>query len=242
MKVIGAGLPRTATLTQKIALEMLGVGPCYHMVDVLADLDRVKHWQQALDGDARWPEIFDGYQSTVDWPGGFFYRELIDFYPEAKVLLSIRDPDGWERSMRDTVWSVYHGDSLMRHLSSARARVDPRWRSYLDLLQGLLWKERGTLADRHRERQGLIDAMGRHNEEVQRAVPPERLLVWKPSDGWEPLCRFLGVEVPQAPLPRVNDSETFADRVIESALGVLQGWWDGKRSEATKLSAARPVD
>src|SRR4030088_835130 len=110
MKLIGAGLPRTATLTQKVALEMLGIGPCYHMVNVLGDLDLVPLWQDALEGRPDWERIFEGHQSTVDWPGGFFYRELIEAYPDAKVLLSVRDPEAWERSMRDTVWGVVWGD------------------------------------------------------------------------------------------------------------------------------------
>ena len=80
MKVIGAGMPRTGTLTQKMALELLGLGPCYHMVDVLADLDQADLWQQTLAGEPQWEQIFDGFQSTVDWPGGYFYEELADFY------------------------------------------------------------------------------------------------------------------------------------------------------------------
>src|SRR5579884_1658098 len=121
MKVIGAGMPRTGTLTQKVALEMLGLGPCYHMVDVLADREQASLWEQALDGEGPWERIFAGYQSTVDWPGGYFYAELAERYPEAKVLLSVRDPAAWERSMRQTVWSVRHGESLIRLLSSAQA-------------------------------------------------------------------------------------------------------------------------
>ena len=92
MKLIGAGLPRTGTLTQKLALEQLGFGPCYHWVNVIADLDQVQLWDRALDGEAVWDEVFAGFDSTVDWPGGYFYRELADVYPEAKVLLSVRDP------------------------------------------------------------------------------------------------------------------------------------------------------
>src|ERR1700747_3183935 len=69
MKLIGAGMPRTGTLTQKMALEMLGLGPCYHMVDVLADLEQAKLWERALDGEAPWDEVFADYQSTVDWRG-----------------------------------------------------------------------------------------------------------------------------------------------------------------------------
>src|SRR5262249_34450176 len=119
MRLIGAGLPRTATLSQKIALEMLGVGPCYHMVDVLSDLDRAASWPEAVRGNANWDEIFAGYQSTVDWPGSYFYRELHETYPDAKVLLSVRPGDAWARSMSQTITSILYGPSLMYDLSSA---------------------------------------------------------------------------------------------------------------------------
>ena len=95
MKVIGAGLPRTGTLSQKVALEMLGFGPCYHMVNVLTDLPLPEHWERGDGrGPADWDAIFGEHESTVDWPGSFFYRELADAYPEAKVVLSVRDPRG----------------------------------------------------------------------------------------------------------------------------------------------------
>ena len=137
MQVIGAGLPRTGTLSQKAALELLGLGPCFHWVDLLADLDQVSVWDRALDGDAAWDRIFAGFNSTVDWPGGHFYRELADAYPEAKVLLSTRDATAWEKSFRETIWSMCFGESLIRLLSSARAQIDPRWERYLALeLQG----------------------------------------------------------------------------------------------------------
>ena len=93
MRVIGAGLPRTGTLTQKVALEMLGLEPCYHWVNVIADLDQVGVWNRALDGEEPWEEVFGGFQATVDWPGGYFWRELMEHYPDAKVLLSVRDPE-----------------------------------------------------------------------------------------------------------------------------------------------------
>src|SRR5580698_6004435 len=143
MKLIGAGMPRTGTLTQKMALEMLGLGPTYHMVDVLADLDQAALWEQALAGEAPWERIFAGFNSTVDWPGGYFYRELMDVYPDAKVLLSVRDPIAWERSMRQTVWAVRNGESLVRLLSSAQAQVNPRWQGFLNMIDGLLWQGQG---------------------------------------------------------------------------------------------------
>jgi Sulfotransferase domain len=224
MKLIGAGMPRTGTLTQKMALEMLGLGPCYHMVDVLADLDQAGLWERALDGQAPWPEIFAGYESTVDWPGGYFYRELIDVYPDAKVLLSVREPEAWERSMRQTVWAVRNGESLIRLLSSAQAHVNPRWQGFLNMIDGLLWQGSGTFAAGHDEPAELIDAMNRHNEEVKRVVPSERLLVWSASEGWEPLCEFLQLPVPDEPFPHINDRTEFLNRIVDGSLAALTEW------------------
>ena len=217
-------MPRTGTLTQKVALEMLGFGPCYHMVDVLADLEQAKLWQRALDGAAPWEQIFDGFNSTVDWPGGYFYRELMDVYPEAKVLLSVRDPLAWERSMRETVWAVRHGESLVRLLSSAQAHVNPQWRGFLEMIDRLVWEGDGTFASGHAEPQQLIDTMIRHNREVEEVVPPERLLVWSVEEGWQRLCEFLEVPVPRQPFPHVNDRTEFLNRVIDGSLESLRQW------------------
>ena len=230
MKVIGAGMPRTGTLTQKMALEMLGLGPCYHMVDVLADLDQATLWEEALDGRARWEKIFSGFQSTVDWPGGYFYRELIDVYPEAKVVLSVREPAAWERSMRQTVWSVRHGESLIRLLSSAQACVNPQWAGFLNMIDRLLWEGRGTFASGNDEPQQMIETMERHNEAVKSAVPADRLLVWSVAEGWEPLCAFLEVPVPDVPFPHINDRREFLNRIIDGSLASLQEWRAGEAS------------
>jgi hypothetical protein len=230
MKLIGAGMPRTGTLTQKMSLEMLGLGPCYHMVNVLADLEQAELWDQALGGEPRWEEIFNGFQSTVDWPGGYFYRELAEFYPEAKVLLSVRDPESWELSMRQTVWAVRNGESLIRLLSSAQGLVDPGWRGFLKMIDGLLWQGEGTFAAVKADPQKMIEAMERHNAEVQAAIPPERLLVWSVTDGWEPLCEFLEVPVPGVPVPHINDRTEFLNRIIDGALASLQEWRAGESS------------
>lgn len=217
-------MPRTGTLTQKVALEMLGLGPTYHWVNLLADLDQVPLWERALDGEAPWAEIFGGFQSTVDWPGGYFYPQLLEVYPDAKVLLSVRDPEKWEPSFRETVWNMGHGESLIRLLSSARGHVDPQWRRYLTLVERMFWSEQGTFASGHERPEQLIAEMARHNEEVKATVPAERLLVWEVGEGWEPLCEFLEVDVPAEPLPHVNDRETFLGRVIDGALTALTEW------------------
>jgi hypothetical protein len=224
MQLIGAGLPRTGTLSQKVALEMLGLGPCYHMVNVLADLDEAQGWRRALAGESPWNEIFDGFQSTVDWPGSFFYKELVEFYPDAKVLLSLRDSDAWVRSMRDTIWGIFYGDMLMRDLSTARGRVDPKWRGYIEMMEGM-WQQSGLISDgADTTDESMAGAMERFQEEVQANVPAERLLVWSVSDGWEPLCEFLEVPVPDTPFPHLNDSKEFVERVIDGSLLALQSW------------------
>lgn len=223
MKLIGAGLPRTGTLTQKVALEMLGLEPCYHWVNILADLNEVDVWNRALDGEAVWDEVFAGYEATVDWPGGYFWRELMDYYPDAKVLLSVRDPEKWEPSFRETIWNMGHGESLLRLMASARGHVDPQWARYLKLVDRMFWVEKGTFATSGGETpEQLIAEFNRHNEEVKATVPPERLLVWNVTEGWEPLCEFLEIPVPAEPMPHANDRETFLGRVIDGALAALQ--------------------
>ncbi len=100
MKVIGAGLMRTATTTQMYALEQLDCGPCYHMRDLLADLETgLPLWEAVAEGNPDWERIFGPACSTVDWPSARYYRELMDYYPEAKVLLSVRGGEEWARSM-----------------------------------------------------------------------------------------------------------------------------------------------
>jgi hypothetical protein len=233
MKVIGAGLPRTATTTQKLALEMLGLGPCYHMRDLMENFEgHLPLWEDARDGSGDWQRIFDGYQSEVDWPGSFFWRELIDVYPNAKVLLSVRDAESWERSMRDTIWSIYFGDSLMHHMARARYQVDPLWRRWYDLMVSMCWTGKGAFAGSYAERQQLMDAMERWNDEVKSTVPAERLLVWHPKDGWEPLCEFLEVGVPDEPVPNVNDTEAFRQGIIGGAVSSVQQWWDREQAAA----------
>lgn len=225
MKVIGAGLPRTATLTQKVALEMLGFGPCYHMVNVMTDLACVPRWQEAFCGRQDWDDIFGGSQATVDWPGAFFYRDLMEAYPDAKVLLSVREGPSWEASMTGTIWGTFYGDAMVHDLSNAWGRVDSRWADYITLMKAM-WEKSGLLAS---EWEGpgsgsMARAMEAYNEDVRRTVPADRLLVWKPADGWAPLCEFLEVDVPAVPVPHLNDSREFVDKISDWALEALGRW------------------
>ncbi len=238
MKLIGAGLPRTATLTQKVVLEMLGFGPCYHMVNVLSDLSLTDLWRDALEGRPDWDRLLGDSESTVDWPGGFFYRELMEAYPDAKVLLSVRDAGAWEKSMRDTVWGTYYGDITIGHLSRGLETIDEPWRDYIELMTQLLWEGRGTLRKDHQTREGLMAAFEAHTADVKQNVPPEKLLVWQPNDGWDPLCEFLEVDVPATPIPHLNDSSTYTSRIIEMSLTKFDRWWKQQQAQDGAGSAA----
>ncbi len=226
MRLIGAGLPRTATTTQWIALNTLGV-PTYHMKDMMADMPRgVDVWRRAYNGEQPWDEVFDGFQATVDWPAAFHWRELMEHYPDAKVLLSVRDGNSWARSMSDTIVQIYFGDSFMRSMCQARYRIDPVWASWVDLNIDTVWKgPRGALANTFGEREPLVEAMNRWNDEVKATVPPERLIVWEPKDGWDPICEALGVPVPSEPLPHAFDTETFRSAITGGAVQAVSDHW-----------------
>jgi hypothetical protein len=228
MKLLGAGLPRTATTTQMIALEMLGL-PCYHMRDMMSDLETsVPQWRKAFEGQGDWDEIFAGKESTVDWPAAYHYAELMDVYPDAKVLLSVRDADSWVRSMDNTITQIFYGDTLMHHLARAQYHLDPNYKAWIDLLTEMNFgEERGVWAGTNGEAGPMAEAMERWNREVQETVPADRLLVWNPKEGWDPLCEFLEVPAPEQPLPNVNDTENFQKNLIMGpAIAAINAWWE----------------
>lgn len=226
MKLIGAGLPRTATTTQMIALEMLGL-PCYHMRDMMADPVRsIPQWRKALEGNGDWEALFAGKESIVDWPGSYHWRELMDVYPDAKVLLSVRSAESWVRSMHDTIAQLWFGDTLMHHLAMAQYKIDPLYASWLDLLNDM-WVKADIMVKSRGDPAEMAEGMERWNQDVIDGVPADRLLVWNPADGWEPLCSFLEVDVPSQPVPNVNDTENFQKNLImRPAIDAINRWWD----------------
>jgi Sulfotransferase domain len=240
MKVIGAGLMRTATTTQMYALEQLDCAPCYHMRDLLMDLETgLPLWEAVAGGKPDWDRIFGEARSTVDWPSARYYRELMDYYPDAKVLLSVRGGEEWARSMEKTVWGLFHGPTAMHHLSEARCAIDPLWRRYIALMTHMNWKEgTGALAGDTSNEAGLIEVMERWNEGVIRDVPPERLLVWNPAEGFEPLCEFLEVPVPADPLPRLNDTQSFREGIIGGSIDAVNEWWEARDRPTSGLHGA----
>jgi hypothetical protein len=220
------------------ALERLDCGPCYHMRDLLMDLETgLPLWEAAIDGKPDWETIFGKACSTVDWPSAFFYRRLIEHYPDAKVLLSVRGGQEWAASMEKTIWGMWHGESVLHYMSQARTVVDPLWNRYIKLMGRMNFDEGGAFAGAADEA-GLIAAMERWNEQVISDVPAERLLVWNPADGFEPLCEFLEIEVPADELPRLNDTKAFREGIIGGALDAVNGWWSTRERPVEGLHGA----
>jgi hypothetical protein len=192
LQVIGAGLGRTATFSLKFALEHLGLGPCYHMSEVFAGARRnVPLWLDAVREKPDWDAIFDGFESTTDYPACTYWRELADFYPEAKVILTVRDPDSWFDSVSATIFSDHMQGPLVGTPIGA-------------MMQGVIFDE---LDGPVNDRAFMTEWFERRNQQVIDALPRERLLVYTPKQGWEPLCDFLGVPVPDGLFPRVNSRD-----------------------------------
>lgn len=192
LRVVGAGLPRTGTGSLAVALETLLGRPCYHMREIPGHpYDTGPHWARALaTGSTDWDALFEGYVAAVDWPAALFWRELVAHDPDALVLLSLRDStDTWLDSMEATVLPV------------ARAVAPAGWIGGRDLAL-MLERFAGTADWDHRE--VLRDAHDRWVTGVRADADPELLLEWRPGDGWEPLCRALGVPVPDEEFPWTN--------------------------------------
>ena len=202
IEVIGAGLGRTGTLSLKAALEELGFAGCYHMVEVLARKDDARTWDAAVRGEAvDWDRLLAGYRATVDVPSCLFYRELMEKYPEAKVILTVRQPERWYESTHQTIY--YSRDAFPKWA----AAFNPRIRAFRRMVDRL-WDR--MFRGRFEDRAFAIDVFNRHNEQVIRDVPAERLLVYEVNQGWGLLCEFLGVPVPEGkPFPHLNDAAAF---------------------------------
>jgi hypothetical protein len=198
LQVIGAGLGRTGTLTLKTALELLGFGPCHHMIEVFAHPEQVPFWRAAAGGDAvDWDAGYAGYKATVDWPGAHFWRQLVVKYPDAKVILSRRDPEAWYASMEETILKA------SREISFNVSPSGEHPRRFIELII-----EEGTFHGDF-SKDNVIAAFERHNADVIATVPADRLLVFEAAQGWAPLCEFLQVPVPETPFPRTNSREEF---------------------------------
>ncbi|KZT51674.1 TPR repeat-containing protein-like protein [Calocera cornea HHB12733] len=197
LRVIGAGLGRTGTSSMKEALEILGFGPCHHMSELTGKVGRCWEFVAAYHGKPTdWREMMAGWVSTVDTPTTDFVPELMAAYPDAKVILTVRD--------NSTVWWKSYTDTIM---------------SVMTLWNGVLiypfpavfamWSVGRNAESSKRRQYGVVGpaCYEAHNARIKAIVPKEKLLVFNVKEGWEPLCNFLVVEVPNVPFPRKNETK-----------------------------------
>lgn len=196
LKIVGSGLGRTGTMSLKLALQQLLDGRCYHMAEVEAE-GHVDTWRRAAEGDPPyWREFFDGWVAVVDWPAAAFWQDIAHAFPEAKVLHSERsDTAAWQRSAHATILepASHDGPPTAFHQmwdAVATRTFDGHW--------------------------GDPEVTGpgyeRHNAHVRATVPPDRLVLYRPGDGWAPLCQALDLPIPDEPFPHVNTTDQFRER------------------------------
>jgi hypothetical protein len=190
--VIGTGFGRTGTMRE--AINVLGFGPCHHMYEVIGNETQKQRWRAVAKGASPdWESLFEGYSSCMDWPSCYYWRELIEIYPRALVIHTDRSAEGWWQSIESFF------------LSMSRANVDPGSLGEVLIV--------GKVFGGHVERAHAISVYEAHRRDVLATVPPDRLLVHALGDGWEPLCRHLGVPVPDQPYQQRNSSEEFRSRM-----------------------------
>jgi hypothetical protein len=195
LQVIGAGLGRTGTHSLKIALEQLLGGPCYHMMEVFGRPDDIPVWHQAFKGDMPdWSAFLSDYRSAVDWPAAGLWREIWAANPDASVLLSSRDADGWWKSARNTIFHI-----------AEREPDDPTAKAQIAMALEMLSSFTPNWQDETQAKR----AFEAHNAEVRASVPADKLIDYRPGDGWEPICAKLGLPVPEEPFPHVNTTDEF---------------------------------
>ena len=197
LKVIGAGIGRTGTLSLKTALEQLLGGRCYHMLEVFPRPQDIPVWHAAAKGRMPdWPAFFEDYTAAVDWPASAFWPELHAAFPDAKIILSVRDPQSWWQSASNTIFPV-------------TAAQDNDWRRMIDAV----FEHRFVTA--LDDKKACIAGYEAHNARVRAHVPATHLLEWRPQDGWEPICAALDVPIPDDPFPHTNSTEEFHQRRAE---------------------------
>lgn len=206
--VIGAGFGRTGTMSLKVALDKLGFGPCYHMVEVMNNKNHVQLWIDHADGKKDNLElILQGYNSAVDWPTVTYYKELLALHPNAKVVLTTRDPESWYASCIATIFASSRSNLIV-------SLFFPQIGRFVRMVQKIVWK--GTFGDNFANKDHALAVYNRHVEEVRATVPPEQLLEFSVKEGWAPLCKFLDVPTPHGPFPNVNDQQEFQRRMAAS--------------------------
>ncbi|MFJ6837219.1 sulfotransferase family protein [Streptomyces sp. NPDC091209] len=211
LKLINAGLGRTGTTSLQVALERLGLGPCFHMFEIVDDEQRLAQWERIIcDGERPdWAALYDGYTSAVDGPSTVYYQQISEALPGTRVVLTVRDAEGWYKSTYDTLYQF--ALRTMEHPPEPGSRQARLFR----VVNALVWE--GLFDGRFSDKDHAIEVYHRHTEDVVRALGADNVLVYDVKQGWEPLCAFLGAEVPDEEFPRANSSEEMRQRIAQAA-------------------------
>jgi sulfotransferase family protein len=213
LKLINAGLGRTGTTSLKVALDRLGFGPCYHMFDIVSSQERLGQWERIVCDGQRpdWEAVFDGYTSAVDGPPAVYYQQIMEAFPGAKVILTVRDAERWYQSTYDTLYQF-----ALRNRDNPAAAGSSQARLYR-MTNTMTWD--GLFGGRFADRDHAIRVFHNRNEEIIRSIDPGRLLVYDVRQGWKPLCDFLGADLPPEEFPHANDAESMRKTLAQVGSG-----------------------
>ncbi|KAL8767935.1 MAG: hypothetical protein Q9209_005723 [Squamulea sp. 1 TL-2023] len=178
--------------------------------------------------------------TLLDLPAAAFIPELHEAYPDAKVVIVQRDPDQWYKSCSRTV-IPFTGSRQLKVLYFLDRWLVMRLAPFMDCLFTSLF---GTKTkDPAKMRENWILGYMKAYEETRKVVPPEKRLEFSLEQGWEPLCKFLGKDVPHKPFPHLNDSAAFDMGIrvllkrmwtraarqnlpfLVAVLGMMAAWW-----------------
>ena len=221
IKIIGAGLPRTGTNTLKESLEKLGYTRTYHMKELLVHPENLHYWLTLkATGTTQWDALYQGFQASVDFPCYPWYKEHMNRYPDAKVILTVRPFENWYASVYSTVWQAGPQTIGQKVAMMSKLLFNPRLRAVIKcvkLAKSTIFGEH--FQGRFNDKAFAEKIFHKYHEDVKAYVPAEKLLVYDVSEGWEPLCKFLGVPAPNDPIPHLNKRENFKKMLGELMKG-----------------------
>jgi hypothetical protein len=226
MRVLVLGMCRTGTSSMMAALGQLGYN-AHHMRCVMGDPSQVPLWQEATQlnllpesdrpahlrgakpyGKEEFDRLLSEHDAVTDLPAALFYRDLLQAYPDAKVILTNRSFESWQRSMSNTIWKLLQWRAM---ILVAKLRLG-YWGRFCQMLHYIFKAHNGG----NHEADKTKEPFERHYANVRALVPKDNLLEFGPKFEWGPLCEFLGHDVPDTPYPWINEGPALEKEVFNA--------------------------